>query len=61
MELADEDLKTAIVHILKDVKENINIMERNIYLSQIKLLRMSKKKKNTLDGINSRLKITEDQ
>lgn len=45
MELADEDLKTAIVHILKDVKENINIMERNIYLSQIKLLRMSKKKK----------------
>lgn len=45
MELADEDLKTAIVHIIKNVKENINIMERNIYLSQIKLLRMSKKKK----------------
>lgn len=29
MELANEDLQTAIVSILKDIKENMSIIERN--------------------------------
>lgn len=30
MELADEDLKTAIISTLKDVTENMNIMKREM-------------------------------
>lgn len=42
-ELADEDLKTAITNTFKDVKENMNIMKREMeHIIQIKLLQMKK-------------------